>query len=900
MSNNLIRFLFSALLFNLFSISAFALNGNLPGDGTEDNPYLIEDSIDLCVFANSVNASKYWSTGVHARLTADVNGCYGAYTILSDAIIAGQNYLDTHPIESHFRRVPINEVVIDDTIPVVSNDGIIYLPAIEYNGVEYEDITTHEIATGYSGIFDGAGYSIYYYLTTYDSYAYDSAYCGVFGKINSSGVVKNLVVDNIDVIAANVTGIICGENEGLIDNCVTSGTLTYGTAIGGICGINKGMITNSSFRGVVQAVNDAGGIAGINYGQIDQCCVKANIRAKSYAGGIAGINGDYENSTEAYITNSYAIGSVYSSMGALCFNRNGMDVNYDCGTLPEFDNNYAGGITALNVAGSVEYCYCSTDALNGAGTVLSGNYCNITDRALDGTTLASFARSSAPQSQYQWTDSEMLIADNWLNAGWINDDIWQIDDNSYPILANTSVVDNWDRFDAQRYLPGDPEPDPEPEVVHHYSLALEQGMKTFSFGSSTILDAKLFDDDVEVTEDCSITWERISVVDNDWYDDCYIMEDGMIYNTNSTGNVARLTFKATATIGDKQLSKECSVCLLPKIEEQTMRINKAIVKAAPNRNKPNDLLYLSMAGLDYPDIIAEDIERDSTITVEIFEEDNPDFTPILRVFDIEETYDSSVYFGKVVDTAKIINTKLNYLGVNFKSGRHYSFSERTATLKLRGLDLTGLTDGFTVRISNNQFIAQANAADVCAPGNAKSLIARDINGSRPIPICLTKNISNHVNGLKVKSRASTSGRRNGAVLISGYYSLSQQADLISNGLAVKLGDNNELRINSDIASYSDDGLDSSDPDITVNDTPNIAEVKNGVYFVKYSCGLPGEKQTIVKGVFNSRSQRFILKVFNIETEKVDTTDVQFKIAPFEPGSIMGVFDDLDNSDLING
>ncbi len=878
MSNNLIRFLFSALLFNLFSISAFALNGNLPGDGTEDNPYLIEDSIDMLEFANSANAAKYWSIGVYSSLAANIDMSSYSDTFTS-ALVAGC-YLDEVPA-THVRQIPIFE---DTSNTSDSGGSILFLPVVEYTGFQYEDTTTLEVVTGYSGVFDGAGYAICNFtISQLDDYG--NSYCGIFGKINNTGVVKNLEVNDVEITAGyNYAGTICGENNGLIDNCIVDGTVTYGTAIGGICGINKGMVTKSSFFGLAQALNDAGGIAGINYGQIDQCCVKANVRAKSYAGGIAGINGDYESSIEAYITNSYAIGSVYSQRNALYFDRFGYYYGENTSSRSGY-NHYAGGITALNAAGKVEYCYCSTNDLKVTATYAIERYRDATDLELDGITIASFARNLTNNTQAQ-----MFVAENWFNAGWENGDVWLITDNSYPVLVNTFVVDKWDNVDILSLLPGE-------DAIHKYSLEVEQGAKAFSYGHSTTLAVKLLDDGVEVTDDYSVTWDRNRFSSNiQWLDQCYSIENGLIYNTNTTGYDQSLSLYPKVTLGNLTLTDRCDFTLLSKKKTSTGSIKKAVIKASRNRNIPNDSLLLTMDSRFFPTLVAEDIEHDSTITVEIYEQYNSNFTPIVRVFDLDETIELDWSGYNVIKKVKKIKNKSNYLDLNIGRGNSLFY--------LKNLDLTGLTESISVRISNSHFATEAQAVDMYLPGDSKSILAADINGSRSIPICLTKNVANHVNALKVKCRASTSKvittddysytspKRNGAIIISGQFSLAQQNDLLNNGFAVSWGGGGELRVNSDIARYRDSGLRSSYGDVNESDAPYITEVKSGVYFVKYSCGLPGEKQTIVKGVFNTRSQRFILKVYNIKTYMTSARGVSFEIAPFEPGSIWGVFDDF--------
>jgi hypothetical protein len=62
------------------STSLWAAGGDLPGSGTEADPYLIEDLADFDEFADSVNAATYWASGVHTRLACDPNMAGRTYT----------------------------------------------------------------------------------------------------------------------------------------------------------------------------------------------------------------------------------------------------------------------------------------------------------------------------------------------------------------------------------------------------------------------------------------------------------------------------------------------------------------------------------------------------------------------------------------------------------------------------------------------------------------------------------------------------------------------------------------------------------------------------------------------------------------------------------------------------
>ncbi len=136
----------------------------------------------------------------------------------------------------------------------------------------------------FSGTLDGNGYAIRNLQVDGKNNA------GLFALLE--GTVRNLTVYG-NISAAKNAGIIAGENDGVIENCITAGTVSANTDYaGGIAGINSGTIINClTLPYSVSAGSFAGGIAGTNNGTIENCLSAANVVASDmYAGGIAGIN----------------------------------------------------------------------------------------------------------------------------------------------------------------------------------------------------------------------------------------------------------------------------------------------------------------------------------------------------------------------------------------------------------------------------------------------------------------------------------------------------------------------------------------------------------------------------------------------------------------------------------
>lgn len=132
---------------------------------------------------------------------------------------------------------------------------------ISLENTEYLPIPT------FGGTFDGKGYTISgLTITNIVTPA------GLFGVLQETGVVKNLNVSG-DVSPsgdADVVGGIAGENNGTIENCTYTGSVSGKQNTGGIAGINgtTGNIKKCNVSGTISGENMTGGIAGYNLGEI--------------------------------------------------------------------------------------------------------------------------------------------------------------------------------------------------------------------------------------------------------------------------------------------------------------------------------------------------------------------------------------------------------------------------------------------------------------------------------------------------------------------------------------------------------------------------------------------------------------------------------------------------------
>jgi len=144
----------------------------------------------------------------------------------------------------------------------------------------------------FKGCFDGDGHLIKN-LTI--NGAYDNGWLGLFGWNN--GVVKNLGLENVNIVGSGwygrTVGGICGSlYQGVIDGCFVSGSISGDSKVGGVSGSNfKGTCRNSYAHVDVDGRTEVGGLCGIaDQGEINSCYSvgKLPFYNTSFFGGFCG------------------------------------------------------------------------------------------------------------------------------------------------------------------------------------------------------------------------------------------------------------------------------------------------------------------------------------------------------------------------------------------------------------------------------------------------------------------------------------------------------------------------------------------------------------------------------------------------------------------------------------
>ncbi len=225
-------------------------------------------------------------------------------------------------------------------------------------------------SNAFTGTFDGGGHTISNMVILGGANG-----LGMFGRINTPGVVKNLTLDYAEVSGGDWCGILCSTNGnwevkgGIIDNChVTNSYLEGAGCLGAIAGVCEGTVTNSSgFNNEIVGLSVIGGLFGEcqandNQAYINNCFSYAIVTGTTNVGGIAGqVRRQSMEGREAEFQNLAVYGSINgtSAIGGIAGYQQGIaDMTFDkCFSCADIYGNSIGGIGGSPIDGKIQNCY---------------------------------------------------------------------------------------------------------------------------------------------------------------------------------------------------------------------------------------------------------------------------------------------------------------------------------------------------------------------------------------------------------------------------------------------------------------------------------------------------------------------------------------------------------------
>lgn len=242
------------------------------GEGTENNPYLIESAENLAFLAYMVNKG-FETQGLYFRLTTDID----------------LNGSEDQP------WIPIG----------------LYDKGFDEDGCDRGFLNSVGFSpkTAFRGHFDGGNHVISnIYL---DNAISISPFSGLFGRADASWSEEEIaVIENVFVSNGHIKGMTCGGIVGyggrlVVSNC-RNGADIEGDNVGGVVGAGGAVKVNNCSNAGLLTGSNVGGIVGARQSKVEivECFNEGNITASQCGGGILC------GSNKASIDNSYNAGDV--------------------------------------------------------------------------------------------------------------------------------------------------------------------------------------------------------------------------------------------------------------------------------------------------------------------------------------------------------------------------------------------------------------------------------------------------------------------------------------------------------------------------------------------------------------------------------------------------------------
>lgn len=170
---------------------------------------------------------------------------------------------------------------------------------------------------------------------------YKSKENGLFQSTVSTSVIKNVTMD-VKITSMSTTkniyvGGLVGLNLGEIANCNISGEIDSKNIVGMVCGCNNRLITNSLSSGTVRSII-GGGLVGLNSNTVQRCYSTVNLdvqaKVRNHSGCILG--------------------------GLVAYNQKNVNNCYSSGQVNSVDKAIAGGFVGRN-KGGITNSFCTSD-----------------------------------------------------------------------------------------------------------------------------------------------------------------------------------------------------------------------------------------------------------------------------------------------------------------------------------------------------------------------------------------------------------------------------------------------------------------------------------------------------------------------------------------------------------
>lgn len=318
--------------------------------------------------------------------------------------------------------------------------GYIELASPTANGGKgWQPIGSTAVNDTFVGSFDGQGYEIGDLFINRP----DESDVGLFGVVETGGVIENLAIVDADITGYQSVGSLAGHSRGTVRNAYAHGNVAGDLDVGSLVGVNGGTVNKSHSSNNVIGGDRVGGLLGKNEGSVSNSYSTGTINGDDFVGGLVGKN-------EGTVSNSYSTGTAEGNqfVGDLVgVNIGTVSNSYAGGTVDGSDS--VGGLVGRN-EGAVSKCYATGNVTGDEhiGGLVGQNLYGVVSNSFWDTLTSGQSSSDGGTGK---TTVEMQDVTTFVDAGWnitavdpgetIPTHTWNIVDTvTYPFLSWQSVA----------------------------------------------------------------------------------------------------------------------------------------------------------------------------------------------------------------------------------------------------------------------------------------------------------------------------------------------------------------------------------------------------------------------------------------------------------------------------
>jgi hypothetical protein len=217
-------------------------------------------------------------------------------------------------------------------------------------GKGWQPVGSTAVNDTFEGSFDGQGYEISDLFIDRP----DESNVGLFGVVETGGVIENVGVANSNITGYQAVGSLVGFNRGTVRNSYARGNMAGDMDVGILVGVNDGTVSNSYSSGRLTGGDGIGGLVGKNDGTVSNSYSTGTTEGNDFVGDLVGVNG-------GTVSNSYTSGTVDGSNfvgGLLGRNEGAVSKCYSTGNVT--GEEHIGGLVGQNLYGVVSNSFWDT------------------------------------------------------------------------------------------------------------------------------------------------------------------------------------------------------------------------------------------------------------------------------------------------------------------------------------------------------------------------------------------------------------------------------------------------------------------------------------------------------------------------------------------------------------